>query len=481
MLGYRALYAGLLFATTSFVWFYAHPLAADMPLHIALAKVYADSLTSAASVDSPYQPYLAISSYALPELFLVPLILLFGIDIAWKIALSLYGFSFPLSISFLVGKINPASRWTRLVGFPITLGYFFHWGFWPFLAGLVLGVVATAVSLGERVSAKPSPMEIGARFLTFLCHPIPAFCVGLFDTVRLCHDYTSSSEDRYPKLSRAAGYLILLWLPAILMSLLMLGNHVDDGDGGFQWVSLPSQAVQLLRPFYLTREWYEFAVPLVFAAILTYRLYRLDSSRRSFVPAAGILCLLVGLLMPRQKFIGSWENGARVILYGFILIAASWSWVERQSKALILGWVLSGSAVNLAGSHALWSIHEPSFAWAMDTLNREFAGYRIIEEGTWTGEFGIALGNNLPTWAWCKGIAADAKNVAGIRKTGPAIYTGLGIDKRASFKTVFLHYHPYRRPPDLYKQNPNHRIYFDSMEIYSLEERFRSSQVSEAP
>jgi hypothetical protein len=478
MIGYRALYAGLLFATASFVWFYAHPLAADIPMHIALAKVYADSLAGTVGADSPYQPYLAVSSYALPELFLVPLILLFGIDIAWKIAFSLYGFFFPLSIGFLVGKINPASRWARLVGFPITLGYFFHWGFWPFLAGLVLGVVATAISLGERVSAKPGLMETGVRFLTFLCHPIPAFGVGLFDAVRLYHDYASSSEAGYTKLFRNIRYLVLLWLPAILMSVLMMGSGVDEG--GFKWVSLPSQAVQLLRPFYLTREWYEFAVPLVFAAILTYRLYRLEGLRRNAVLAAGVLCVIVGLLMPRQKFIGSWENGARVILYGFILISASWSLMERQSRALILGWVLSGSAINIAGSHALWSIHEPSFAWAMDTLRKEFVGYRIIEEGTWTGEYGIALGNNLPTWAWCKGIAADAKNVAGIRKTGPAIYTGLGIDKRASVKTVFLYYHPYRRPSGLYQENPNHRIYFDAMEIYSLEERFRSSQVSES-
>jgi hypothetical protein len=468
---YKAIYGGLLLSTTSFVWFYGHPLASDIPLHMALAKVSADYLAGAGVTDPTYQPYFAVSSYELPELMLAPLILAFGIDAAWKIALSLYAFFFPLSVSFLVGKVNPASRWTRLAGFPITLGYFFHWGFWPFLAGLVVSVAATAVSLGERRSAMPRPLEILARLITFLCHPVPALCVGIFDMVRLFGGLPSGPGPRIPSFLKASGYLVLLWLPSAIIALLMLRSGADDG--GFKWVSVMSQLVQLLRPFYLTREWYEFAVPLAFAAVLTYRVFFSPGLRfgQGLLLISGTACVVIGLLMPRQQFIGSWENGARVILYGFILISATWALIERESKALILGWVISGSAINLALSHRLWSIHEPSFAWAMDTLDKQFRGYRIIERGSWTGTYGIALGNNLPTWAWCKGIAADGRNVAGMRKTGPAIYNGLSTEQRTAIKTVVLYYHPYRRAPQLWEKYPDQPVYFDPGEIYSLQER----------
>jgi hypothetical protein len=302
-------------------------------------------------------------------------------------------------------------------------------------------------------------MEIFARLVTFLCHPIPAFSVGLFDMVRLFRDFLPGSKNPAPSFLRAFSQLTLLWLPSIIIAIIMLGSELDAG--GFRWVNLPSQIVQLLRPFYLTREWYEFAIPLTFAAVLTYRLIRAVDIRsdRGMVILAGIVCVVIGLLIPRGRFIGSWENGARVILYGFILIAASWGLIERNSRALILGWVITGSAINLGVGFRLWSTHEPSFAWAMETLDKNFRGYRIVEEGSWTGSYGIALGNNLPVWAWCKGIATDARNAAGIRKTGPAIYRGMTPEQRAEAKTVVLYYHPYRRAPELWEDYPEHPIY----------------------
>lgn len=471
-MGYKALYLILLFATASFPWFYGQPLASDLPMHMALAKVYADHLLELVPIESPYYPYFAVSSYELPELMLVPLILAFGIDTAWKIALSLYGFFFPLAVGYLVGKLNPASRWTRLVGFPITLGYFFHWGFWPFLVGSVFSVWATAVSIGRRPLGVPGPVEVLARLLTFLSHPIPAFSVGLFDIVRLSRSFWEAPEKTCRGVLKTLGFLFLLWWPSILVVLFMLSHGVEEGS--FRWVDFPSQLVQLLRPFYLTRHWYEFAVPLVFAAALTWRLWRRvdPRSERGLLFLAGGVCVVVGLLIPRSRFMGSWENGARVILYGFILVAASWALIEREAKVLVLGWVLTGTALNLAGSHRLWIMHEPSFDWAMDTLGRQFQGFRIIERVAWTGEGGVSLGNNLPIWAWCKGIAADARNLAGLRKTGPAVYTGLGPERRAALRTVVLYYHPYRRSPELWAEFPGPPVLFDAGEIYSLQERW---------
>jgi hypothetical protein len=469
---FKLLYVGLLFATTSFAWLYSQPLASDIPMHMALAKVYADHLMGVGNyVNSPYHPYFAISSYELPELVLVALILAFGIDTAWKIALSIYALLFPLTVSYLVGKVNPASRWTRLAGFPVTLGYFFHWGFWPYLAGFAVSIWATGISLGKPVSTIPRPMETLARLLTFLCHPIPAFCVGIFDIVRLFRRFPAGIGPRYRRWLTISAVLGLLWLPSLIIVLFMVAAGVNEG--GFSWVSLPSQIVQLLRPFYLTREWYEFAIPLIFAALLTYRVWRsIDlHSGQGLLLVSGIACTVVGMLIPRGEFIGSWENGARVIFYGFILIAASWALVEKESKALILGWVISGTAINLFGSHRLWSLHEPSFAWAMDTLGRQFQGYRVIERGAWSGTYGVALGNNLPTWAWVKGIAVDAKNVAGIRKTGPAYYSGLTPEQRSQVKTVVLYYHPYERVSRLWENFTDQPIYFDTNEIYSIQAR----------
>ncbi|CAL1240815.1 hypothetical protein [Candidatus Methylocalor cossyra] len=477
---YRILFVSLLLATGSFVWFYRYPLAADMPMHMALAKAYADHLTGIADGESPYRPYLTVSSYELPELVLVPLILGFGLDTAWKIALSAYAVLFPLAIAFLVGRLNPESRWSRLVGFPLTLGYFFHWGFWPFLMGLLVAVAATAVSLGERSSARPRASEILTRLGTFLCHPVPAVCVGVFDAVRLGQGFLFQRGAGVAELLRTLGRWLWLWLPCVLLAFFMLGNDVDEG--GFKWVSPLSQAKQLLRPFYLTRDWYEFALPLVFAGVLTFYLLKTSKLRapQGFVLAAGIACVALGLLMPRKAFIGSWENGARVILYGFILIAACWSWLERPLKPLILGWVLVGSAINLVGSHRLWTLHEPPFAWAMDLLRREFSGYRVAGTGAWTGDNGIALGNNLPVWAWCEGIAVDAENLAGVRKTGPALYTGLPRPVRASVKTVIMHHHPYQRPARLLEPRPDRRLFFDAWEIYSLEERLPLERLSQS-
>jgi hypothetical protein len=468
----KLLYAILLFATAGFVWFHNQPLASDIPMHIALAKVYADYLSGMVpGIDSPYHPYFTISSYELPELLLVPLILAFGIDAAWKIALSFYALIFPLSISYLVGKLNPASRWSRLVGFPITLGYFFHWGFWPYLAGLVASIYATGTSLGKPAGATPRPAEILTRLITFLCHPIPAFCVGIFDIVRLARRFPAGVGSRVQRGLNILLLLIWLWLPSLVVVGFMMAAGVNGG--GFSWTDLPSQIVQLLRPFYLTRHWYEFALPLSFAALLTYRAWRSVNihSGLGLLLASGLVCVIIGLLIPRGEFIGSWENGARVILYGFILIAASWALVERESKALILGWVITGTAINVFGSHRLWGPHEASFAWAMETLDKQFRGYRIIERGAWNGSYGVALGNNLPTWAWCKGIAVDARNVAGIRRTGPAYYTGLTQEQRNGVRTVVLYYHPYQRNPALWEKFTDQPIFFDAHEIYSLQER----------
>jgi hypothetical protein len=466
-MGFWLLYAGLLLATTGFVWCYDHPLAADMPMHVALAKVYADHLAGTDSAGSPYRPYLAVSSYLLPELGLVPLIRWFGIDLAWKIALSAYAFGFPLAVSFLVRRLNPAARWSLLAGFPITLNYFFHWGFWPFLAGLVLAVATTGVALGAADPFRPRIRDGLLRLLTFLCHPVPALCVGLFDGVRLGCELCG---ERGRGGLRAGAGLVLAWCPAALVALAMLGGEVDEG--GFEWLNPLAQLTQLPRPFYLTRQWFEFALPLLFAGLLTWQLWNRPAlcAGRGYVPVAGAVAVVLGVLMPRAAFIGSWENGARVILYGFILILASWSVLERRARGLILGWTLAGSAINLAGSHILWRAHEPAFAWAMAVLQREFSGYRVVEKGFWTGANGIALGNNLPVWAWCKGIVVDARNVAGLRKTGPAFYLGLPPERRRAVGGVILHYHPYRRPPELYGTGPERRVFWDAESIYSLEE-----------
>jgi hypothetical protein len=485
---YRIIYLALLFATTSFVWFYQYPLGSDISLHIAIAKAYADYLATGTPASPPvYQPYLSISSYELPELLLVPFIWVFGIDTAWKVAFSLYAFLFPISISFLVGKINPASRWSRLVGFPFTLNYFFHWGFWPFLVSLLLAVVTMAVSIGDPpplagrdASARRTRFlatETVLRLLVFLCHPVPALSVGLFDLARV---FTNKAVARKnPALPvRELGYLFVLWLPSFAIALLMMGNEVDKSK--FEWVSLYSQAVQIFRPFYLTRQWYEFVGPLLVAAILTGRCFSklVERPDRKYILVAAVLLIGVGVAMPRAAFINSWENGARVTFLGFILLIAAWSLIEQKAKVLLLTWIFLGSLINISGSHRLWRLHEPSFAWAFKLLSDKFSGYRITDTGAWTGDHSVALGNNLAVWAWCKGVAADAKNAAGRRKTGPAIYVGLQGEPRLATKAVILHYHAYRRPRDLLENQDDRILYYDANNIYTIEDRFTRADLS---
>ena len=193
---------GLLFllATGSFVWFYPTPLCGDMPMHVAVAKALVDLLAHTGAANYPYTLNIVFSSYALPEIILAFLVKLFGVIYASKIALTAYAIGFPLSIWFLVSQIEPEARWAKLIGFPLTLNYFFHWGFWSYMVGEITVICAIAMSI--RYTSTKLSLLIGAplRVLTFLMHPAPVIALGIYDTVTVLVDPEQQPEMAQPNL-----------------------------------------------------------------------------------------------------------------------------------------------------------------------------------------------------------------------------------------------------------------------------------------
>lgn len=466
--------AALMTGIVSFVWLYPTPLSVDLPLHLAVAKAFLDLTGHPDLSGYPYYLSVHLSSYALPEFLLIPLVKLFGVVAGAKIALSLYVLFFPLAVWYLVGAINPEARWSRLAGFPLTLNYVFHWGFWTTMIGIIVAIFTIGVSLRHRGSRTFLVSGALLRAMTFLMHPAPLLAVGIFDVGDVLLDPARTPKWYLPR-NWHFKPMILLWIPAaVLVGLSHLSmKSASSTSLTVKWGTVWGQLQQLVRPAYLTYHWYEEAVPAILALVLITlaAFWSLRSKHHCSVLVGSVLVLAVGLIIPVERFFGnSQQIGARLVLIGLVLLIALVGAFEHRLKRAIILWLVLAYVTNLGVSHYLWHRHSPPFEEALTVVKNQLAGERVRLLAVPTPSSpSIPLGGNVPMWAWCHGYLADAYNAVGmVNDFGPVKYTGTDSTAINQGNGIVL-YHPYMATG--FARPEYSQTFMNNNDIYTVQRR----------
>lgn len=454
----------LTFGTVGFVWFYDQPLAADMPMHVAIAKAFGDLLQHPDAPNYPYIMSLKLTPYALPEMLLAILVKLFGVVNGAKVALSLFCVTFPVVVGYLVAQVSPRSRWTRLVGYPLTLNYFFHFGFWPYLLALCAAVATLGFSVRHSRTKKDLWIGAGLRTLTFMMHPIAAVAVGVHDIVAILLDLDRIRQWYLPLWNW--GRMLRLWGPVMAVLCVILMTNSLGYTGYTVWSSWKGQLTQVVRPLYVTEQWWEMAVPIGLGLLIFVRGCADMVCAHRGLFWAGLAMLGCGAVFPRELFLGSWEHGARIVFIGWIVLLSLWSVCERQCRTAILVSILAAFSANLTVSHRLWHRHDASFQQVLSEIKAQFAGSYVRSREPFTpNRPSVYLGNHVALWAWCNGYTAGAFNFTATFNFGPVAYSG--PPKTTSDKgTGLVIYHPYQLWPS--EPGKYSECYLANDSIYSL-------------
>jgi hypothetical protein len=446
---FRLAFAIFCVGILSFVWFYPHPLSCDMPMHTATAKAYLDLFFSDPGAGYPYVKNVQISSYALAEIILAIPIGTLGVLIGTKVALSAYCILFALSIYYFFGQVSSACRWARLAGFPLTLNYFFHYGFWPYMLGLCSAIFAMGVTLAYRPNGRLSIMHPLLRLITFALHPVAAIPVAIFDVVVIFYDQSAKHSWYHYRCWRWREAFWYWSLTGVFLALMLLTNK-----GGYShsmvWLDLWHQLTQLFRPLFISKDLKELAIPAIFAFLVFFK-GRHALFNNSYWPifVAGILIIAIGMIIPRLEFLGSFEQGVRVTFIGWIILFSIWSACDAASGKYVVAWLLVSFTSSLWFSHTFWHRHEPSFDRGLQVFAERFAGASVVryEDMSMPGHPSIPLGAHLDLWAWSLGLIGDAHNAAAAWNFGPVKYVGVDQTK-GKLDRGLLFYHPYAVDPE---------------------------------
>jgi hypothetical protein len=454
----------------SFPWWHSHPVATDMALHTAIAKAFLELVAGDAHSSFPYELTLRIGPYQIGQLLLAALVGVLGPLSAAKSALSLYSFLTILSVGYLVGRVNPSATWERLVGVPFALNYFFHWGFWPFLISLPVAYFTIGYALRESHSARVILTGSLLRLLAFLSHPITAIAIGLSDLFVVLLDVRSDERWRRPTQWRW-GTMVGYWFATGVFAVVSILYSESTGRAT-AWGSFSEQAIQLMRPLYVTQHWWEGLIPFAGWAILALMVVFAGLRRRVWpgIWFAGAALILFGLVFPRAALQGSWEQGARFVLIGMVVIASSWANHGLRLRRIVLLWILAATAVNLTVGHLMWHRHSQSMEKLLSVTSQQTSESVISTSITRTDDQpSVDFGRHAGVWAWCLGIAGDAYNdVAGSFSLSIVRYRRPDSQAAAGRETPHLNliYHPYDIPPDLSSGDRDRLLYQDS--IYTM-------------
>jgi len=309
------------------------------------------------------------------------------------------------------------------------------------------------------------------RLVTLLMHPIPLLAIGLFGVITILLQLQTNKKWYNPLTWNWRG-MLLIWSPSLAFVILMQALTIAGTGETMLWGTFKEQLIQLIRPFYLTTNWYESILPLLLGLFITIRLFFLIYKSRYHLALfiSGVFIILAGVFFPRSAFLGSWEHGARIILVGFVILFGLWSVAENKLRKLIQIWIILTFIINLGVSHYLWSLHNGSHKVALNVLDNNFSGAKMGTEiiNTNNGP-SIPLGGQLAAWAWCKGYIADTFNaVAGFNNFGPVKYIGVKQENSHDENSGFgvIEYHPYLRPDS--KRYEGKQTYMINNKIYTI-------------
>lgn len=426
---FSALALGFLFA-------FDHPLNTDLPFHATIAKALVDlSLSSPDLSNYPYELNLQLSSYSLSQLILASFIAASGLVAGSKLALFAWMAAYAVTTNKMVSLLNGARTPFAYIGYPLAFSYFFHWGFWPFMVGMVF---ANLCIIADRSENNRYPTLTGSvlRFLTFLCHPVPVLIVGIYD---LIFTFFPNKRSLNPK-DYAWVKMTLFWIPAFLLLLWMLrlSEH-----------SIMVYGEPLAQIKALTRgltPWGGKIGILISAGILGICLFLVFKNFRianGKVMLCGLVLSVLGVLIPREAFMGSWACSERITLFGIIFLFAALN-AEAFKKGLLATFVAGLFAVNFLYSVITWNYFNKHVGQIITyaTENK----LPMIEQKTDNNQLStvpyrqynsVATAANIELWLWGLGLVDDATNYVAKFPYGPVRYKTLNSDDSYTYYYVY--------------------------------------------
>lgn len=416
-------------------------------MHTAVAKALIELTVGEASSDYPYTLYLRFGPYQPAQFVLAGLVALMGPVAGAKTALSLYALAMVLSVGYLVGRVNPDARWERLVGVPLALNYFYHFGFWPYIASLPLAILAVALSLKPRQTKRLLVGGVLLRLGVFLFHPITALTLGIVDIAVVLLDIRDRQRWRNP-LDWQWKSMLVLWSAAVVITVLYLLTS-SMPSRVTQWATLFEQLKGIPRPFYLSPQWWDGLLPFLGWFLLSGAalLLLVKRGRWPGLWIAGALLIAFGLVFPREGFQGGSLFSERFVFFGIVLMSAVWTVPQLRLRNWIIAWIVVSTAMNVGRGHSLWYEYNQSFDGAL-TAAKDYsdAVYVQAQFDTMDGRPTHVFGRHLGVWAWCLNRAYDSHNVvANLRTYGPVKHRLESIHQAVQHTGPVIEfvYHPY--------------------------------------
>lgn len=251
--------------------------------------------------------------------------------------------------------------------------------------------------------------------------------------------------------------MILVWSIPLISIIIMsqLVDHTNNKSFFILWGSMKSQLIQIFRPLFITRNFFEFLIPLILGGFITYKAFRhiKYSQRNMGILISAIFLIILGFLLPRDKFWGgSWEIGARIVFLGWILFFSIWAASEKYLKKWIILWIILAFSINIAISHLEWSKYNKSFGNVINALSFNGTNGRAttkIDLPPKSPDISVNLGLHVAAWAWCEDKVSDAYNaVAEMNDFGPVKYIGIDstlINDKSQTANYMIIYHPFSK------------------------------------
>ncbi|MEW5849305.1 MAG: hypothetical protein AB2A00_10850 [Myxococcota bacterium] len=236
----------------------------DYPLHVGELHVLANA------TDPTIAPYYDVESawwhpYTPHRLLLLPLTLLVGAELAYRLFLLVYLLGVPLAALALVRRTG-RSPWLALLIFAVLYSYPFVFGFSTYCAATAMVLVLYVVLESWLSSEEPSPREslrLGAVFLLiFLLHP-QAFLYALITSVALLvMHHVAHGRSVVPSLRRL--------LTAMLPPLMLLTSYVVSHWGGkdVETQFFPTRLRFRALPIYAGAMWEDNTVYIIVYALV---------------------------------------------------------------------------------------------------------------------------------------------------------------------------------------------------------------------
>jgi hypothetical protein len=369
----RQIFWGLVVLHLIPLWAFRHLPTQDGPGHLAIASLLAHlDLAGGEPLRAffernvgNYPNYFIFGLLAEPVRFLSP-------RLTERLLLSGYVVLLPWSARYALGAVRPRSRFLAVLVFPFLFSFPFQMGFYNFCFSLAGFFLTLGFWLRHRGRFDPLT-TLGLALLacgTYVCHGVAlvmtAACVLLLAGWQALLDLRRSRVGRAlallpnldvasvaPVLRHRLGPTVLAWLPALVLTALYLGNHLQGPSIRLSVWVLARQLAALYSLVALDFEavWLSAALAGLFGLLAAWQVVRRRRRRgpltfRDGLLLVPLLCTAAYFAAPNQTGGGALVN-QRLNLFPFLallfwLAAFAWPagarrWIQAGAAGVALG------------------------------------------------------------------------------------------------------------------------------------------------